>query len=289
MSPTQARRVKAGSTTARRGFPLERFAATAAAPRGPGAESAAALREARLSERFAEMVDCGLPVLGFVVRRPRSSMQVLLDIRTLPKLTALLPPGDEAPAVRAQMMRHQTSRRLMSGVSAALQIPAVPGSYLEGHERATVRRKIRAAVRQGVTVRSVPADERPALLALADRAEQENEREEYRTVAPQNLDLLHYRTWFGAYDDDGQPIALAVTPFAGEWATLRYFRTLRTGPAASDARYYLTQAVAEELCAHGVRHLVDTARPHWLPNGLRHFQRMVGFRLVRVGPARIDG
>ena len=75
---------------------------------------------------------------------------------------------------------------------------------------------------------------------------------------------------------------LAVIPCSGEWAVLRYFRTLAPGQASSDARYLMTEAVAETLGGLGVRHLVDSARPHWLPNGLRHFQRMVGFRLVRL-------
>lgn len=278
----------AGRTTTRRGPALVRSTVPESRD-GTSAENTVNESEARLNERFAELVDSQWSVLGFVVRRPSTALQVFLDIRALPRLTAVLPVGREAAAVRAQMMRHKTSRRAMSGVSAVLRVPTVPGGYLEGHERATVRRKIRAAMKQGVTVRPVPAGDRPGLLELADRHEQENEREQYRTAEPKNSDLLDYDTWFAAYDEHGRPIALAVTPIAGEWATLRYFRTLQTGQAASDARYYLTQAVAEELCSRGVRHLVDTARPHWLPNGLRHFQRMVGFRLVRVGPARIGG
>lgn len=46
-------------------------------------------------------------------------------------------------------------------------------------------------------------------------------------------------------------------------------------------------ALAEALAERGVRYLVDTAEPQWLPGGLRHFQRMIGFRLVRVRLRRV--
>lgn len=277
-------------------LPLQDTRRTAANPRRlhreahgePGHDRAARV-EAAVSQRFAEFVDSGSSVPVFLARHPRLALQIVRDIRELPRLEAVLTAGAEAAAVEEQLMRNRTSRRFLSGVSAVLHVPAVPGTYLEGHERATVRRKIRGAAKKGVTVRPVPEPQRAALLALADRHEQQNERAEYRVAAPQNADLLDYDLWVAAYDGEDRPIALSVIPVAGEWATLRYFRTLVPGDASSDARYLMSQAVAEALCERGVRYLVDTARPHWLPNGLRHFQRMVGFRLVRVSPARVAG
>ena len=44
----------------------------------------------------------------------------------------------------------------------------------------------------------------------------------------------------------------------------------------------MTQVLVETLSARGVRYLVEGTHPAELPNGLRHFQRMVGFRLHRV-------
>jgi hypothetical protein len=187
------------------------------------------------------------------------------------------------------MLEHGTSRRAMLGVSAVLETPTRPGTYEEGRSRATVRRKIRAAEKQGVTVRAVRMADRANLLALADYHERANERDEYRNASPDNDDLLEYDLWLAAYDAYDQPIMLAVIPCAGEWAVLRYFRTLTAGQASSDARYLMAREVAEALAARGVRALVDTARPHWLPNGLRHFQRMIGFRLVRIPTVRITG
>ena len=74
----------------------------------------------------------------------------------------------------------------------------------------------------------------------------------------------------------------SVAPRDGEFATLRYFRTLGAGDAHSDARYLATSALVAELAQHGVRYLLDTATPAEQTNGLRHFQRMVGFRYARV-------
>lgn len=188
------------------------------------------------------------------------------------------------------LQAYALSRRAMSGISAVLRTPETPGTYLDGHARATVRRKLRAAARAGVTVRPVPGADRVAMLRLADRYERENERVAYRVEHPDNADLLDYDMWFAAYDGDSAPLMLSVIPTAGQWGTLRYFRTLAPGSSASDSRYLMAAVVAEALQDRGVRYLVDTARPHWLPNGLRHFQRMIGFRLVRIGQARVvDG
>jgi hypothetical protein len=44
----------------------------------------------------------------------------------------------------------------------------------------------------------------------------------------------------------------------------------------------MTHALVAELSRRGVRWLLDTEAPGAQTNGLRHFQRMVGFRYVRV-------
>jgi hypothetical protein len=51
----------------------------------------------------------------------------------------------------------------------------------------------------------------------------------------------------------------------------------------------MTEVLVERLARLGVRHLVDGSNLFWLPNGLRHFQRMVGFRIVRLRIARSGG
>ena len=78
---------------------------------------------------------------------------------------------------------------------------------------------------------------------------------------------------------------LAVIPVDGPFATLRYFRTLGAGDAYSLSRYLATHAVVTERTARAVRWLLDTAPSGGQTNGVRHFQRMVGFRYVRLTSA----
>lgn len=239
-------------------------------------------READIAAAFASFVEADTALWRFVVTHPVTAVRTMQRISDLPAIDAVLPDTLEGEAVRRQLFEHATSRRAMLGVSAVLETPVIAGTYDEGRSRATVRRKIRAAQKQGVTVRPVPHSQRRTLLALADLHERNNEREEYRNAAPANDDLLQYDLWLAAYDADGRPIMLSVTPTAGEWGVLRYFRTLVSSQESSDARYLMARELAEALAARGVRRLVDSARPHWLPNGLRHFQRMIGFRMIRI-------
>jgi hypothetical protein len=238
--------------------------------------------EADVAATFTRFVEADTAVWLYVLRHPVTTIRTMRSIRALPALPAVLPDTAEASAVQAQLLQNPVSRRAMSGVSAVLETPVVAGTYAEGRARATVRRKIRAAEKLGVVVRPVPVEDRPALLALADLHERVTEREQYRNTSPDNDDLLSYDLWLAAYDSADRPIMLSVTPIAGEWGVLRYFRTLVTSEESSDARYLMARELAEALTARGVRRLVDASRPHWLPNGLRHFQRMIGFRMIRI-------
>jgi hypothetical protein len=238
--------------------------------------------EAFVARTFAQCSDEHKSIHVFYAAHPVLTVRTLRAILRLPLVDVRLPRAGDREAL-ARLLKEQRVGRVASlGATAVLQTPAEPGTYLDGSDRATVRRKVRSATKQGVEIRTVPQADRRHLLELADRNEQENEREEYRVAQPSNEDLLEYGLWLGAYDADGRPIMLAVIPYSGEFGILRYFRTLEPGRASSDARYLMTDAVAEELARRGVRYLIDTARPHWLQNGLRHFQRMVGFRLVRL-------
>lgn len=166
---------------------------------------------------------------------------------------------------------------------AALRVPADPAAYSHGARRQTLRRKCRAAERQGVTCRLVPrGPERETLLARAHAAERAHPDDWYRNPAPDNSDLLRHDLWLVAEDADGVPLLLTVAPVWGDTAVLRYFRTLGWERVHSDARYLATRALVEELSRRGVRTLLDTEHPGEQSNGIRHFQRMVGFRYHRV-------
>jgi len=240
--------------------------------------------EQRLAAYWDEYVEDGRRGPRHVLAHVRQSWQAWSAIRRLPVLDAN--PSD-SPGGRA--VRSVLEARASYGVpgrllgTAVLEVPPVPDDYLEGRRAQTLRRKIRSAHKRGLAVRRVadPA-ERRALLGVANSAEQTHGDPAYRVTAPNNDDLLQHDVWLVVESPEGTPLLLSVTPHDGEFATLRYFRTLGSGVAHTDARYLATSALVSELAEREVRYLIDTATPPEQTNGLRHFQRMVGFRYARV-------
>jgi hypothetical protein len=254
------------------------------APRPSRATRTSEEAEAALAAYWSLYVDADRPGARFVLTHWRASLDALAAIRSLPVLTARprdTPGGRSVRRVLDTRASYGVPARLLG--SAVLEVPEDGDSFTEGRRAATLRRKIRAAEKLGVKMRRVEDErERAELLARANAAEQAHRDLQYRVEAPDNDDLLLHEVWMTADDQDGHPLLLAVAPTDQEFATLRYFRTLGSGDAQSDARYLATAALVSELSHHGVRHLLDTATPPEQTNGLRHFQRMVGFRYQRI-------
>lgn len=254
------------------------------ANRGPAEES-----EERLSAYFSAYSSRSGSTFAFVVTHMAETFAAFGAMSRIPVIESAPTDSVEGRAVRTALTPPRVDRLLLRGTRAVLTLPERGEDYTEGSSRGTVRRKVRAAERAGITWRSVTDEsEKRRLIALADAHERANEREQYRNTAPENGDLTDFALWLVAVAADGTPLVLAVIPVDSGWATLRYFRTLVAGDDSSVARYYLMPVLAAALAERGVRYLADTATPQWLPGGLRHFQRMVGFRLVRVRltPAR---
>jgi hypothetical protein len=172
--------------------------------------------------------------------------------------------------------------RITGFVTAALRLPPEPGQYSLGASKQTLRRKVRQARRLGVHWAEVTEPQaREELLKLAEEYERTHPNETYRNSNPDLDDLLSLPLWLAAYSADGRPLLLSVTPVDCEFAVLCYFRTMGVGDEYSTARYLMTEILAENLIPRGVRYLVDPGSPA-IPNGLRHFQRMIGFRTVRI-------
>jgi len=224
----------------------------------------------------------------FFLQRPVRTAAAVIAALRLPVYRAQLGEGPGAEIIRWTLTWH-----VLPGVPVGLtgvgmlQVPERSEDYVAGSSKQTLRRKIRAAEKAGITFRTVddPA-ERRALVAQAQHAETVHPDETYRNAEPNVDDLLEHDLWLAAYSRDDRPLLLSVTPTDGEWALLRYFRTLGSGDEYSLSRYLMSRALVEALSARGVRHLVDTYPPLRLPTGLRHFQRMVGFRTVRARVAR---
>jgi hypothetical protein len=240
--------------------------------------------EPALAAFWTEYADGDRRGAAFVLRHPVRLWRAFRGVRALPVIEA----GPSASAGGAAVRRTLTHpgplglpARLMG--TAVLAVPADPQEHVTGRSAQTLRRKIRSAEKLGVVVRPVSdPEERERLLKLADDTERTHPDAAYRVADPDNQDLLDHDLWLVADDADGDPLLLSVTPVDGDLATLRYFRTLGSGPAHSDSRYLMTHALVAELSAQGVRWLLDTDPPGMQKNGLRHFQRMVGFRYARI-------
>ena len=240
--------------------------------------------ERRLAAYWDGYVDAGRRGARHVLSHRRESWHAWQAARRLPVLVASpsdSPGGRAVRSVLASRASYGVPGRLLG--TAVLEVPSEPEDYLVGRSAQTLRRKIRSAQRRGLTVRRIedPA-ERRELVDVANTAERSHVHPSYRVPAPDNDDLLQHDVWLTVQDPEGTPLLLAVTPHDDEFATLRYFRTLGSGDAHSDARYLASSGLVGELATRGVRYLLDTATPPEQTNGLRHFQRMVGFRYARV-------
>jgi hypothetical protein len=189
----------------------------------------------------------------------------------------------EGQIIRGYLRRsHAGVTTPLHQAATVLELPEEPGRYNQGRDRATQRRQARKAAKLGVTWNVVDdAEEKARLLDIAVSYERAHPQSEYRETAPDLRGLLDIELWLVAHHD-GRPLLLSVTAVDGEWALLRYFRTLQSGEVSSAARYLMTGVLAEELVSRGVRYLSDTRTPFRLNSGLRQFSRMVGFRTRRV-------
>ncbi|SEP21317.1 hypothetical protein [Trujillonella endophytica] len=242
------------------------------------------VRGQRLSAFWAGWRESRRNPVGYALSHPRLALAAVGDLMALPWVEA---PLGETPAGR--LIRSDLSRRCLAGATLAatgasvVDVPETPPAYREGRSKQTLRRKIRAAERAGVAWRPVPRPaEQRELAARLDRALGVKSDARYRQLGTDHAHWVGRGMWTVAVDRDGEPLVLAVTPHDGEWALLSVFITLGEGPQHSDARYLLFAAVVEQLSERGVRHLVDGRGQHELTNGLRHFQRMLGFRIARI-------
>lgn len=207
----------------------------------------------------------------------------------LPQLEASPTGSPDGRALAAGLRRRSAAARLLTrGATPVIEIPACAEGYTNGGRRRTLRKKRNEALRRGVTWRSIDdPGERDRLRVLANQVERTHPDARYRSMDPDNEDLLDLSRWWLAEDAAGIGLLLAVVAVDGDWALLRYFVTLqRHNTAALAARFLMMQVIVEQLVRDGVRHLVTNMSPIRLTPGLRQFQRHVGFELRRVRTGR---
>lgn len=247
--------------------------------------------EAWLSRFWERAQKSRLKIPFFFAVHPRLTARAVGHIVRLPCLEARLSDSPEGRIISTNLRRVCILKmfRLSDSGTCVLSLPALPHAYSLGSSKQTLRRKVRAAERVGVTCRIVEDQaEQAELVPRIDRAFAAKSNPIYREQKSNHSYLIGSGLWTVAFAQSGEPLVVAVTPRDGAWALLRVFVSLGETQQHSDARYLLTQAVVERLVMEGVRHLVDTRSPSELPNGLRHFQRMLGFRIARVQLRTVD-
>lgn len=245
-----------------------------------------------LADFWRSYVESGRGGFGYVVRDPLAALRAL---RAVQKLPVVYPPdlsdtpgGREVQRVLNQKGPGGLPARWWS--LAALPVPDSPQDSLKNPEAKRLRYHLRWAEKENVTCRPVHPGERAGLLERANAREIMHTDPTYRIANPRNDDLLEHDLWFVAQDDDaGEPLMLAVAAVDGELSVLRYFRTLGDSERHTLSRYPTHMALVEALAERRVRWLLDTEPPAAQTNGVRLFQRNLGFRHVRIRRPGIGG
>lgn len=250
--------------------------------------------EAWISRFWEQANASGQKIPFFLARHPRLAAQAIRHALRLSRLDTFLSDGPEGRLIARCLRRICIAKvfRLADTGACILDIPDQPGAFSLGSSKQTLRRKIRSAQKAGTSCRFVTDEAEQACLAgQLDAAFKVKSDLRYREQDSDHSHAIGVGLWTVADGADGKPLVVAVTPRDGEWAMLQIFVSLGETPEHSDARYLLTEAVVERLVGEGVRHLVDTRSPAELPNGLRHFQKMLGFHIarIRLRPAKSGG
>jgi hypothetical protein len=252
-----------------------------APPRRPGKPAKWTLPdpERQFREYLREYADSEASKLDYVRRHPVKSVKAAVAVRRLPVLTTSPSNCAEGEAIRKALRQLSTPL----GTAAVLMIPDCPADFGQGAGNQTLRRKVRLAQRLGVTWSVVDdPEERRELLDTAVDFERTHPIERYRSEEADHRDMVGFRLWGAAYAADGRPVLLSVTAMDGEWALIRYFRSIGMGEEQSNARYLALHELGKHLAGTGVHYLFDGVDVSHTPEGLRHFQRMVGFRVMRL-------
>jgi hypothetical protein len=237
-----------------------------------------------VSNFWKSYVESGRGGFGYPLRNPLTSLHALRAIRKLPVVDAAA--QSETPG--GQEVRRVLDQKGPLGLPArwwgfaVCPITDGPADFLKTPDGKRLRYYLRRANAEGLSCRAVNPTERTGILERANQREQDHPNPNYRVTQPRNDDMLGHDLWLVAEDDTGEPLLLAVVAVDGQFAVLRYFRTLGDSERHSLSRYLAHQCIIEALTAEGVRWLIDTDPPAAQTNGVRLFQRNLGFRYVNI-------
>lgn len=168
--------------------------------------------------------------------------------------------------------------------AAVLELPDRPEAYLVGRSMQAVRTGINHARRQGLSVVNITDDgeRRARALELADGKVGADFGPPLQAWADGPLG----ESWF-AVDSAGATCAIAILVVDGPVARLDSMISAQ-GERQSPSRYLLLAHVFMDLIARGVTHVI-LENALFLPPGLLHFQKLLGFKPMNIRLTRPDG
>jgi hypothetical protein len=209
----------------------------------------------------------------------RAAPRLLRSVAAIRRLPVLEVEVSDSPAGEAIASALAQRRGLVPATTAAavLELTAEPEAYLVGRRRQAVRTGLNHARRHGLSVRKVTEREerRARALELVDAEVHEHFGPSLRQWAAAPRD----ESWF-TLDAHGRTLAVAILTVDGSVARLNAVISA-DGPLRSPARYLLSASVFMDLARSGVSHVLLEGSL-FLPPGLLHFQRLLGFRPMNI-------
>lgn len=236
-----------------------------------------------LADFWRGYVEAGPGGVGYAARHPLRALRALLAIQ---RLDVIFPASPSETAGGAEVHRVLYQKGPLHLPARWWGFSAVPvidtDRSLDSPHAKRLRYNLRLAEEEGITCRPAQPSERTGLIEIANHRERTHPNPDYRVEIPGNDDLTEHDFWLVAEDATGRPLLLAVVAIDGDLAVLRYFRTLGESESHSLSRYLAHQALIAALAQRGVEWLLDNNPPATQTNGVRLFQRIVGYRHVRI-------
>ena len=214
------------------------------------------------------------------LRHPWAALRAFLLLRRLP-VHSFHPSGTTEGAIIANRLK-----RSHFGVSTVLHeavaLIEISGSGEAWNGNKSARKHARRALRAGVEWERVTDRAQKVELLQQVQTRLQPHLMQYHGATDIDTDTMLASGLWLVGSLDGRPLVVAAAATDGEWSVLTLFCRLESTAVAGSTRYLMTQVLVEELSSRGVRYACDSASPLRLPAGLRHFARMVGFRIHRV-------
>jgi hypothetical protein len=189
--------------------------------------------------------------------------------RSLPALTVRLTSSPAGRMIGEHLaIRERGGRRYRyRGAQGVLPLPADFTRYLRGRSRQAVRTNVGHARRAGLTITHTEVEGWIPGLDDTRRG----------LLSPGPVD------WWRVYGPDGEepPLAEAIATVDDDVALLHGL-----GSSAKYARWLVHTAVVEHLCGRCGHLLVNSDDAYLLGPGHRHFQRLLGYEIARLEPAK---